>query len=351
MASGRIVVTTGPERGKVFEIETELVHVGRAVENQIVLDDPSLSDHQASILNKNARFAIYRPDEAEVKVDGNDIPAEQWVWLPTDARLQFGLRTTCQFSYDPVVDASDAPNDNATEDDHATASSIDANEPKPRAPKPKTKDDSGDKPKKSRPKSGSAKPRATPTPELNDEPEGKSQDGPGSEKRKKKKRKRQTARFITEQGKSLVELGADGQLPELALDEDAGTKQKSDKPKQSSPSLMYGMLAFSFLATLAMLLIDIAPGQSGAVSKSDARTEVTRFYGGADDKVSLRPFQKRLRSAQLARAQRDFEKERRLYLQVLSELNAEDRDLNIGVTGSLNGDVELKKLIGILISR
>jgi hypothetical protein len=100
----RIVVTTGPDRGKVFEVDEELIHIGRADENQIVLDDPSLPDHQASILRKNGRFAIFRPTDAEVQVDGADIPAEKWVWLPNDVRLQFGRRTSCQLTYEMSLD-------------------------------------------------------------------------------------------------------------------------------------------------------------------------------------------------------------------------------------------------------
>jgi hypothetical protein len=343
MASGRIVVTTGPERGKVFEIEEELVHVGRAVENQIVLDDPSLSEHQASILNKNGRFAIYRPDEAEVNVDGNDIPAEQWVWLPSDARLQFGLRTTCQFSYEqslddaqPAAARSSKSSRETQEDESQDESSQDA---------PSRSGGKKAETKKTRSKSGPGKPRAIPKASTSAD-DDQSQTG---EKRKKKKRKRQAARFITDQGNPLVELGADGQLPELALEEAMSAKQRSDKPKQTSPALMYCILAFSFVATLGMLLLDSSPAESGGITKSKARIEVKRFFGDGEDGLLL--FQRQLRTAQLARSRRDYTEERRLYLEVLSQLNSEDRDLNIGVTGSLNGDVELKQLIGILISQ
>jgi hypothetical protein len=346
MASGRIVVTTGPERGKVFEIEEELVHVGRAVENQIVLDDPSLSEHQASILNKNGRFAIYRPDDAEVNVDGNDIPAEQWVWLPSNARLQFGLRTTCQFSYEQSLDDEPEPpaqKSKAEAEPEAEPEETSSESQEDRSEGGSTKQSA----KKSRSKSSTTKQRAVPRAGAGAATDDdKSQTG---EKRKKKKRKRQAARFITDQGNPLVELGADGQLPELMLDEGTSAKRKSDKPKQSSPALMYGILAFSFLSTIGMLLFDVAPVKSGSMDKVTARTRVQEFYG--DGKEELRPFHKKLRAAQLARSRREYGEERRLYLEVLNELNSEDRDLNIGVTGSLQGDVALKELIGILISQ
>lgn len=358
MASGRIVVTTGPERGKVFEIEEELVHVGRAAENQIVLDDPSLSEHQASILNKNGRFAIYRPDDAEVNIDGNDIPAEKWVWLPTSARLQFGLRTTCQFSYEQTLDETAAAiasvqskhgqaesHDEAAADESQSTRST-ASAPKAKTPHASSEVGSSAEFKRQRSKAGAAKLKSVPQAGSTDEEDDASQPG---DKRKKKKRKRQTARFITDQGNPLVELGADGQLPELALDEAASSKQKSDKSKPSSPALMYAILAFSFLSTLGMLFLDTAPGQSGSISKTTARVQVKEFWGNGDN--DLKPFQRRLRAAQLARSRADYGEERRLYLGVLAELNSEDRDLNIGVTGSLNGDVDLKKLIGVLISQ
>ena len=76
-SSATITVTSGPARGTVFPLNDELMHLGRAATNQIVLDDPDLPDHQASIVKRNGRYAIYATGEAAIEVDGNVIPAEQ----------------------------------------------------------------------------------------------------------------------------------------------------------------------------------------------------------------------------------------------------------------------------------
>ena len=325
----RLVVTTGPERGKVYEPEDELIHVGRGPDNQIVLEDPSLGEHHASFLYKNGRYAIYRPEEADVLVDGSDIPAEKWVWLPEDVRLQFGRRTSCQLTYEEPLDAGGngsagrvsekkepdraAPKFEAA----ATATAVEAAPPPPA------------KTKQSPPKEGKSK---------------------AERKRKKSsKRNRQTARFITDRGDTLVELGADGHLPELSLEDGPTRKQKSGEKKKTGPALMYCMLGLSFLASIAMLLIDPAPDSVSEMSRAEARTEIMQFFGG--DKEELQEWQISLRAARLANSRRDYTTELFEYRKVLKVLNSEDRDPHIGVTGHLEGDVELRRLIGIIISR
>src|SRR5262245_57693624 len=70
----KLVVTTGPDRGKMFDMTEELIHVGRGSENQIVLSDPALSEHQMSIVSRNGRYAIYTPTAEGIEVEGNVIP-------------------------------------------------------------------------------------------------------------------------------------------------------------------------------------------------------------------------------------------------------------------------------------
>ena len=343
----RIVVTTGPDRGKVFEVDEELIHIGRADENQIVLEDPSLPDHQASILRKNGRFAIFRPTEAEVQVDGADIPTEKWVWLPNDVRLQFGRRTSCQLTYEMSLDDE-------------VESSLKPDAPKPVAPKAPTK----------------VRPAAVPQPgvdaansegasaDVSSDGEGgnsadQSVDGAagangGSRKKKsrkkgKSKKQKNVARFITDQGGPLVELGADGHLPELALQDDPTKKEKQAKPKQSNSALLYSVLGLSFLSSLAMLFAEVDPPSVSELSKADAREEIVRFFGS--DEKDLEPWQRRLRAARLAHSRGDSETELQRYREVLASLNSEDRDPHIGITGHLSHDEDLKRLIGIIISR
>ncbi len=306
----RLSITTGPERGKVFEIEDELVHLGRSDENQIVLDDPSLSPLHASILRKNGRFAIYRSGDGEVHVDGSEIPTEKWVWLPSSVKLQFGRRTSAQLVYEEYTGTDGQPTEApVVEFESVSSDDEDASQEQPSA------ESAGVATKK---------------------------------KTEKKKRKRQVARFITDKGDPLVELGADGQLPELALQEGQAARERAAKPKQANPLVLYGALTLSFLLTLSMLLIDPAIESRREVSKAQARREIERFYGREGDE--LKPYQQALRAARLAHSRSDRRTELSEYRRVLNELTAEDANQHIGVTGHFESDKELKRLIGIIIS-
>lgn len=353
----RLVVSTGPERGKVFEPEEELVHIGRGPENQIILDDPSLEGHHASLLRKNGRYAIYRSEEADVRVDGSEIPSEKWIWLPAEVRLQFGRRTACQFSYDePLIENDDAP---PTESQVMAAAATVAPRAAPERQSTPEKPAGGEESKERAP----AKPEAR-------------------KKKKTKRKSRNVARFITDRGDTLVELGGDGQLPELTLEDGPTAKQRDAKPKKSSPAILYCVLGLSFMASMSILLLDLNPKSGSETSKAEARIEIMRFYGidedelvrtqqemssnpqqrwpwssgktplkllGANEEPSM--WQKNLRRARLAASRGDRAEELRSYRRVLSMLNSEDRNPHIGVTGHLNSDQELRDLIRIIISR
>ncbi|MDA0917636.1 MAG: FHA domain-containing protein [Planctomycetota bacterium] len=347
----RIVVTTGPDRGKVFEVDEELIHIGRADENQIVLDDPSLPDHQASILRKNGRFAIFRPTDAEVQVDGADIPAEKWVWLPNDVRLQFGRRTSCQLTYEMSLDNEPASSPKPAAAKAATSKSKLRPVAVPQAGNVSTNSghDSGDAGNDA---SNDLEDGGEHSVDQSSEGASAAESGPKKRSRKKgksAKRQKNVARFITDQGGPLVELGADGHLPELALQDDPTRKEKQAKPKQSNSALLYSVLGLSFLSSLAMLFAEVDPPSVSELSKGDARQEIVRFFG-SDDK-ELETWQKQLRAARLAHSRGDAENELMAYRRVLTLLKSEDRDPHVGITGHLSTDEELKRLIGIIISR
>jgi hypothetical protein len=304
----RIVVTTGPDRGKVFDVEEELAHIGRSPENHVVFDDPGMSEHHASILQREGRFAIYRQKSAEVQVDGGEIPSEKWVWLPTNSRLQFGRRTACQFSYEEIgQESGSVPTDDAAAGKSTSSSAAPV----------------GD--------DGSV-----------------AETGTRKKAEKKTKRKRQVARFITDQGDLLVELGADGQLPELSLDDAATNRDRSAKSKESNPLLLYAVLALSFVMTLALLLLDAGSTSSKGLTKEQARRDIVQFYGREGDE--LRPFQRSLRAARLAHSRGDYRAERMEYRKVLNQLNSEDINQHLGVTGHHHTDEELRGLIGVLLT-
>ena len=374
----RIVVTTGPERGKVFEQDEELVHIGRAPENQIVLEDPGLAELHATILNKNGRFAIFRPDEADVEVDGSEIPSERWVWLPVEARLQLGRRTSCQFSYEPAqAEIRPAP------ESRESSGSSQKRSGKKEQSSGRASVSGGNFPKVAI-KAPPLPPALAEKDASEDASQGEGQNGSErrSKKPKKKKREKQVARFITDQGGPMVELGADGNLPELALLDGPATRKKRERGRNASPVVLYAVLGFSIFGSMAMLLIDSSPVTVSETSRGDARRELVRFFGMSEELIARREremksdpkmrwpwpsdkkpiglmgtngepasWQKDLRAARIARTRNDIVAERTALRRVLDQLIAEDHDQHFGLTGHAASDADLKRYVSIAISR
>ena len=92
-----ITVTSGPDRGKVFELTGEMVRLGKAPENEVVLSDAQVGDHHASIVRREGRFAIFTSEPDGLEVDGTEVPSERWVWLPEAATIRMGQRTSVEF--------------------------------------------------------------------------------------------------------------------------------------------------------------------------------------------------------------------------------------------------------------
>ena len=328
--SARLVVTAGPDVGKSFGLNAEMVHLGTADDNQIVLSDDSLAEHQASIASRNGRFAIYVPPGQMVEIEGNAIPTEKWVWLPAAATLRMGTATSCRFEASAQSGVASGGSTGAT----TTAM------PTVPAPDPKSSD---------RPDPETPAEERTPT--------GTEVRKRGARKKKGAGRKSKVARFITDQpGEPLVRLGEDGQLPELALSE-AGVKEKSDEPKEKNPLVLYGVLTCSLVLSLGMLLLEPpAPGSTSSKQKAAAREELKDYFG--EDGAQLEPYQQELRQALVEAARGDYRDERRHYRRVLQMLNAADiRDpanLN-GLTGrdtgrGRNSDEELREHLQTLLA-
>ena len=310
--SATITVISGPDRGKMFELDTEQVSIGHGDGNDLHLSDQSLEDHQASIVCRDGRYAIFSPVDETVEVDGRLIPSGRWVWLPETARVRVSSRTAFQFN----VKTAEA----------AAAAAQPAQATPPEKPPRKTKASKASR---------------------------KSSNGPATAK---PKRKRQTAKFITGQvGEPLVKLGEDGQLPDLQLyeGERAAQATKPGAEKGSSNSMvLYIAIGASFFMSIAMLFMDFEPSRGH--SKSDlrsARAEIRQeFYGGEND--DLQPYQLHLRAAQRAYSAGDSSEEMRNYRKVLDLLNSEGNSSSIhGLTGDKRQDDDLRRLIGILLAR
>jgi len=290
-ATARLTVTHGSERGHILVLNGDVAHIGRGAENQLVLSDPDIAEHQASIANRNGRFAIYVSGERPLQINGQPLPVEQWTWLPAQAALQLSDKTALQFQAVSTTDATpDAP---------VTATMKKAERKKPSA-------------------------------------------------RKEPASKRVIAKFITDQtGDTLVRLGEDGQLPELSLSEGGKpAKSRGTVDAKGNPALVYVALGVSVLASILLLMWE--PTSATKTGKQAARQIILREFVGEEGRP-LKPYQRLLRDSQLAYARGDRRGEKAACQAVVKLLNSEDRNPLTGVTGHVEDDERLRKLIAVLM--
>lgn len=292
--AARLIVVEGNRPGGTYVLTSELTGIGRAAENQIVLADAELGPHHASIARRNGRYALFVPEGRAVAIDGQTVPTEQWIWLPTKAALQLSTTTTLHFLNE--AEPSDA-------------------EVKPAVPTKPGRRAAAKKDKAER--SGT----------------------------------RKVAKFVTDRaGGTLVRLGEDGQLPELQLNELLGSRKSTvQKRRESNPAVLYAVLAVSVLSSVAMLFLDFEGGISAEGKAASRRVIVTEFLG--DENQPVQPYQRLLREASLAHSRGDSVGERDLYRRVLRLLNSEDRNPFTGVTGAPDDDERLRHHLGVLLSR
>ena len=299
-----LTVTTGPDRGQIFSLIDEFIHIGSGPDSQVLLTDPQVPEHLASLANRNGRYAIFSPLDNAVMVDGNSLKVDQWVWLPSRATIKVTSKTTLTFQ----------------------AGSNDATTPVEKLPDA------------SPPPVAEVKSKAR-------RPASKKSESTGTTGRA-------VAKFITDRpGEMLVRLGEDGHLPELALQEAAAPKtDKQKRGSQGNPALIYGAIGFSLLASVAMLFLEPDSFDERATTKSSARQSIVKKYIG-DEKGPTKPYQRLLREAGLAHSRGDFASERAAYLSVLNLLNAEDRNQHIGISGDLEDDEKLRGHLAVLLGR
>ncbi len=331
-ARAKLIVNTGPDRGKTFEIVEDLVHLGKAAGNQIVLSDPQAEDHHASIVCRNGRYAICTPAPDGIEVEGNRIPPEQWVWLPPQASIQVTRRTAIQF---------DCPDPTPEE---LAAAPPPADLPTPPAPRPAAKP------------AGGARPTPLPvaTHASEDDGEGSGVRRAASPARVEKKTGR-VARFITDaSGEPRVKLGDDGHLPELALEEgDRPHKDQAAAARGGNQGLMLVALGLSIGFSLLLLFADVNPFSGNEQAKALARQKIAEFYGSESEQI--KPYQARLRRALQAHSRGDRVAEKKEYHAVLDMLHAENKDPNLGLTGDMktktpNRDDTLEELLATLLA-
>lgn len=313
----------GPEKGKTFEVRDELVHIGRGEESNFRLRAKDLQDYELSIVLRNDRYAIYAARGDMVSVEGNYLPPEKWVWLPEDATVLIGDKT--EFHFEVQMDADEA---------------------KPSSGRPVGK---AAQPKQTK----SVQIKGTPSPaKVRNSKSNVSEDGKAGSP---KSRQRNVARFITDQvGDPLVQLGEDGHLPELHLEEiDSGKQKKKngqqkEQKSEGNPLLVGIALGFSVLSSLLLLLMSPAGSGSASVDKTSARSEIRQYYGGENE--DLEAYQLLLREAALSRSRGDYQDERNYYRRVLQMLVSEDNQGLIRLTETREGDEKLRDLLSVLLA-
>jgi hypothetical protein len=309
----RLIVTRGPDLGRAFDVSSDLAHIGCGGNNQIVLTDPSVATHQASIVRRSGRYALFTPLEQAVHVDGAEVPADRWVWLPAAALIDLGGDTSVQFE---VTSLGTHGNGVATELPQVPAAAESAIPP-------------------------AAK-----------------KDGSSSTVRRRKRKgepRRTAAKLSTDpQGEPRVQLGADGRLPELNLTESVAPAADPSSKQGARPWLVITAVVAS--SAMSLLLMLWTPQSSGSASRENARENVKLFFG--KDGEELEPYQRLLRQAIVEHSQGRLGEERRMYLRVLDLLNsASVRDPRnyYGLTGhqtgrGRNSDRELREFLEQLIA-
>lgn len=299
--SARITVTTGPDRGNRFEIIEESVQIGRAPDNSMVLSDPLLAEQQINITRRGGRHAIFVSGTDEIEVDGTRIPPDRWVWLPQSAQVQLTRRTSLEFI--SLLTASESDYEETAEVAPAARSQLGT---------------------KTAPASGTAT-ASPPSQKRNTTSKGDTKTG--------LKPKPAVARFITDQaGDPLVKLGADGHLPDLALQE-IGTvvvQEKTPADQQSKSLTLIAAFVVSVGLSLAMLFLDLDVTPGSVQQEQIARNAIAIFYGS--ENAPLEPYQRLLRRASWARSQGDYQGEKQLYREVLRMLRAENKNSVTGLT-------------------
>jgi hypothetical protein len=158
----------------------------------------------------------------------------------------------------------------------------------------------------------------------------------------------QTARFIQRDiNETKVTLGADGQLPDLALTTHENRDDAASESTASNPWVLIVVLCGSVLMSLAMLLID-EPGGTSSAAKADTHTQLQQIFAGWEAPAEPEAAKMRglLARALQAHNRGDEAEERELYRQLLDLLNREDAPKYGGFSGE---DEQLHELLNDLL--
>ena len=156
-----------------------------------------------------------------------------------------------------------------------------------------------------------------------------------------------TARFIKrDPNATQVQLGEDGQLPDLALSEQKKREGAGEGTKSASPLLLIGVLVMSVVMSVLILVID-EPVAGTSENQMTARQTIENIYETWEpDEPADREILDLLALAIQAYNRGDLKQERAYYRQVLNLLNREDAPRYGGYSGD---DETIKEALGRLL--
>jgi DNA-directed RNA polymerase subunit RPC12/RpoP len=178
---------------------------------------------------------------------------------------------------------------------------------------------------------------------------------PPPEKPAKKKREVKQAKFVASGAVATrINLGEDGQLPNLVVADTQEVIVVDEEGSSTSPLLMIGVLVFSVLMSVFMLLAPESSDESESTSKQDAIEHLQVNYIGTGPE--LKPYQKLLRDGLQAQRRGDAKAARTAYRSVLGMLRAETSS-EMGLTApkwadptTAPNDTDLEKHLNILLA-
>ncbi len=87
---GKLVCLTGPRAGEEYDLDKELITIGRATESDVQLEDQFASRHHAEIRYSDHAYQVYDLGSKNgILVNGRRLASDGAAWLEDGAQLQF----------------------------------------------------------------------------------------------------------------------------------------------------------------------------------------------------------------------------------------------------------------------
>lgn len=292
--SAILEVLTGPDQGKRFPLDVELVHIGTGAENHVSLSDPQLGEFHASLSVRGSQLSLYANESLDVQVGETRLPKQQWIPIPATTAIRLGGTTEVRIvAVEPALSNS------------APVASAERRKP--------------------------------------------------ARKESKRQVARLITNRTTE---AAVQLGTDGRYPELSLAHVAAPVKQDATPRESNPVLLLTVLAASCLSSIALVLTDFEGGTSPrGFDPLEARSQLTEFYGKDSAALEPYQKFLREASIDHSQGELKSERQRLMkVLDLLKAVDAKDPDNLNGLTGKQTGrgkasDQKLRALIETILAR